>query len=198
MSNPRVLITAHPSAFFNRGGGEVELIDLASNLRKLGVQADMYGPDSLPLSKYDTVLHYSVVPTGMPVLKEAKDAGKKIVLLPSLWWHTEPTTDEKNSVVEFFHLADKLVFKSKSEYDNIAQYVDLDPDKVSYCRWGVDSSFEELVKENIFRKTYGLDDYLLWVGIIEERKKPNNSYSCTQRNKVSGSIYWRLSRPFVL
>lgn len=170
MSDSRVLITTYPAAFLHRGGGELELVDLMNNLRQLGIRADLYGPTAQPLSKYDVVLHYSVVPTGMEFVREVKAAGKKLVLLPSLWWSKAPAQAEKDSVAEFFRLADVVVFKSTSEYENVAEQVKVDARKVAYYRWGVDSCFEELVDGELFKQTYKLGDYLLSVGIIEERK----------------------------
>lgn len=170
MSDTRVLMTTYPSAFLNRGGGEVELLDIHSNLRQLGVHADVYGHNTLPLSKYDVVLHYSIVPSGMEFVKAAKSAGKKLVLLPSVWWAEEPSDFEKESAAEFFKMADVIVFKSKSEYGNVAQYVPVDQKKLAYCKWGVDSCFEEPVDKDLFRKTYKLEKYILWVGMVEERR----------------------------
>ncbi|WP_199030298.1 glycosyltransferase [Ralstonia sp. ASV6] len=184
MSDSRVLITTYPTAFLYRGGGELELVDLLTNLRQLGVRADIYGSTSLPLSKYDVILHYSVVPTGMEFVREVKAAGKKLVLLPSVWWAKEPSQADRNSVAEFFKLADVVVFKSKAEYENVAQYVSLDASKVAYCRWGVDSCFEERIDGSLFRDTYKLGDYLLSVGIIEERKNQLSAIHALRDSKI--------------
>ncbi|MBR8035566.1 glycosyltransferase [Burkholderia vietnamiensis] len=184
MSDSRVLITTYPAAFLHRGGGELELVDLLANLRQLGVRADLYGPGCQPLNRYDVVLHYSVVPTGMEFVREVKAAGKKLVLLPAVWWSKAPAQGEKDSVAAFFDLADVVVFKSKSEYANIAQHVSLDEAKVAYCRWGVDSCFEELVDGQLFKETYKLDEYLLSVGIIEERKNQLAAIHALRDSKI--------------
>ena len=170
MRYPKVLITSYQTAFLHRGGGELELVELLKSLRKYGIQADIYGSESQPLIKYDVVLHYSVVDSSIEIAREVKSAGKKLVLMPSLWWTKEPDQNLKNKVAEFFFLADKVVFKSKSEHKNVTDYVPLDSSKVSYIRWGVDSCFEEIVDSELFSKTYKLDDYILNIGIIEERK----------------------------
>ncbi|MFP4847835.1 glycosyltransferase [Paraburkholderia sp. BR14264] len=140
------------------------------NLRQLGVRADLYGPTAQPLNKYDVVLHYSVIPTGMEFVREVKAEGKKLVLMPSLWWSKEPSQGEKNSAAAFFALADMIVFKSKSEFENVNAHVPVDQSKVAFCRWGADSCFEELISGDLFKQAYKVDDYLLSVGIIEERK----------------------------
>lgn len=170
MIDSQVLITTYPAAFLHRGGGELELVDLMANLRQLGVRADLYGSMSQPLSKYDVVLHYSVVPTGIEFVREVKAAGKKLVLLPSVWWSKAPDQSEKDTVAEFFRLADMVVFKSNSEHANVVAHVPLDSSKVALYRWGADSCFEELIDGELFKQTYKLGDYLLSVGIIEQRK----------------------------
>ncbi|EON11205.1 mannosyltransferase B [Pandoraea sp. SD6-2] len=170
MSESKVLITTYPTAFLHRGGGELELVDLLANLRLLEVKADLYGPTSQPLDRYDVVLHYSVMPTGIDFVRAVKAAGKKLVLMPGLWWTGSPGGDEKSCTAEFFELADVIVFKSRSEYENVAGHVMPAASKVVYCRWGVDSCFEESVDRHLFRKTHRLGDYLLSLGMVEESK----------------------------
>jgi glycosyltransferase involved in cell wall biosynthesis len=165
-----VLITTYPEAFLHRGGGEVELLDLLHNLRLLGVKADIYSPTSQPLAKYDVVLHYSVARSGLDFVRQVKNARRKLVLMPSIWWIKKPSSSELDCVGEFFKLADTIVFKSQSEYENITNFLPIAEEKVSYCRWGVDACFEEKVDPDLFRKTYDLQEYILNVGIIDERK----------------------------
>ena len=170
MAKERILMTTYPTAFCYRGGGEEELVDLKNNLRKLGLIVDVYGPNILPLICYDIILHYSVISSSIGIVREAKNLGKKVILLPSLWWSHLPKQAEKELVLEFFKLSDCIVFKSKSEYENIAKYVAIDDAKVVYCRWGVDPCFDEPADKELFKSTHNLREYILWPGIIEERK----------------------------
>jgi glycosyltransferase involved in cell wall biosynthesis len=165
-----VLITTYPEAFLHRGGGETELLDILHNLRLLGVKVDIYGPASQPLAKYDVVLHYSVAGSGLDFVRQVKKARKRLVLMPSIWWIDQPTSGELACVAEFFKAADTIVFKSRSEYENVLQYISLPEGKLAFCRWGVDSCFEEKVDADLFRSTHNLADYILSVGIIDERK----------------------------
>lgn len=165
-----VLITTYPEAFLNRGGGEIELLDILHNLRLLGVKADVYGPTSQPLARYDVVLHYSVARSGLEFVRQVRAAGKRLVLMPSTWWVGVPADSEIDNTKEFFELADKIVFKSRAELENVAQFVHVDESKAALCRWGVDCCFAEHVDADLFRKTYQLDEYVLNLGIIDERK----------------------------
>lgn len=174
MSDTRVLLTTYPTAFLNKGGGEIELVGIAKALRSWGVWADCYGPEARPLREYDAVLHFSVIPDGKSIFREAKSAGKRTMLSPSLWWRKEPSVEERRSVEEFVRAADMLVLKSRSEFDNISQYLDIDSEKVIFCKWGVDPAFEEPVDRNLFRNAQKLDEYILSLGMIEESKNQLN------------------------
>jgi glycosyltransferase involved in cell wall biosynthesis len=165
-----VLITTYPEAFLHRGGGEIELLDILHNLRLLGIKVDIYGPTSQPLAKYDVVLHYSVARSGLDFVRQVKKARKRLVLMPSIWWINQPTSGELACVAEFFKAADTIVFKSRAEYENVANYLPVPEGKVAYCRWGADACFEEKTDPDLFRKTYNLQEYILNVGIIDERK----------------------------
>ena len=165
-----VLITTYPQAFLYHGGGEAELLDLAANLRALGVKADIYGPHSRPLAAYDTVLHFSVQGSGLGIVEEVKRAGKRLVLWPNLWWVNSPSADERSLVQRFFDLADCVVFKSRTERDAVLAHVKLGDRKVAMSTWGVDPSYGRPADPMMFKTIYRLSDYILWLGIIEERK----------------------------
>jgi glycosyltransferase involved in cell wall biosynthesis len=170
MRYSRVLMTTYPTAFLHRGGGEVELLGIFESLKQQGVVVDLYGAHSLPLSRYDVVFHYSIVHSGLELVREAKRAGKKLVLMPSVWWTAQPSELDVNSANEFFVLADEIVFKSKSEFDNVSQYIAIDAKKVSFCPWGIDSCYGMVADKNLFKDAHNLKQYVLWTGIIEESK----------------------------
>lgn len=184
MRDERVLITTYPTAFLHRGGGEIELIDLMNSLRQLGVRADLYGPQSLPFEKYDTLLHYSLVPTGGDFLREAKRLKKRTLLMPSVWWAKPPSEAERQFSSELLGLADQIIVRSKAEQENITQFLDLEARKVVLCRWGIDSSFDEPVTSGLFKQTYQLDDYLLWVGLIDEKKNQLSAIKALKHSKM--------------
>lgn len=165
-----VLITTYPQAFLYRGGGEAELRDLATNLRALGVKADIYGPASRPLATYDTVLHFSVHGGGLAIAEEVRRTGKRLVLWPNLWWIDSPSADEGALVKRFFDLADCVVFKSRTERDAVLAHVKLDERKIALSPWGVDPAYGTPADPLMFKTIYRLPDYILWLGIIEERK----------------------------
>jgi glycosyltransferase involved in cell wall biosynthesis len=171
MFNNRILITTYPESFLVHGGGEVELIEIRDSLKRLGRIVDIYGPESLPLSKYDTVFHYSVIPSGIGNLERAKKHGKKTVLMPALWWNKQPTDDEITNLYSFLSLSDFVVFKSRTELNNLLQYASIDAQKIILCNWGVDPVYGfPCQDESLFKNSHKLPSFILCVGIIEPNK----------------------------
>ncbi|MFP3603810.1 glycosyltransferase [Paraburkholderia sp. SIMBA_053] len=170
MDNPRLLITTYYSAFLNPGGGETELLTLIEGLRVLGVDADLYGPSSKPLSSYSSVLHFSVQADGLVMLQRARSQRKKIFLWPNLWWNAAPTPEERELVASFFRLSDTIIFKSESELENIRRYVPIDDEQILEIPVPVNSKFYNVTNPGIFKKMYGLDHYVLWVGVLNRTK----------------------------
>lgn len=170
MGYMRVLLTTYHQAFLAPAGGEAELVDMAARLRGFGLQADIYGHGSQPLSQYDLVLHFSAHGGGEALLKEVKAAGKPIVLLPNLAMNQ---VDQGNRPVieSHFALADRIVFRAKCDAAAAKATFSLPDDKIAYVPLAVDPCFGEQADEYIFPVVYGGErDYLLWVGILEECK----------------------------
>lgn len=170
MDQTRVLVTTYFSAFFQPGGGEAELLDLASNLTRFDLHVDIYGPTSAPLSSYDSVLHFSVHADGLQIVEKAKSLKKQVILWPNLWWNTSPSDDQKSVTERFFNLADKITFKSHAELENVSRHVHVDMKKIIIVPWGVEPSYALPADPTLFKTMYQLDSYILWLGIIEEQK----------------------------
>lgn len=170
MGYKRVLLTTYHQAFLAPGGGEAELVDMAARLRGFGMQADIYGHASLPLSQYDLVLHFSAHGGGEALLQQVKAAGKPVVLLPNLAFNQ--IDDGNRSVIErHFALADRIVFRAACESATAQASFGLSADFVRTVPLAVDPCFGEVADEHIFPVVYGGErEYLLWVGILEERK----------------------------
>jgi glycosyltransferase involved in cell wall biosynthesis len=170
MVDLNVLITTYHQAFLNKGGGEFELIEVASNLRELGVKADVYSPKSCPLSDYDVVLHFSMHSGGIDILRHIKNTNKRIVLWPNLWWVNDPTESEREIAKTHVSLADAVVFKSHAEMKNLNDRISIPKEKVHIIPAGIDRCFGYPADEDMFKIIYNVDEYILWLGIIEEQK----------------------------
>jgi len=170
MVDLNVLITTYHQAFLNKGGGEVELVEVASNLKELGVKTDIYGPISRPLDTYDVVLHFSMHGGGLELLRHIKKANKRIILWPNLWWVSNPSEPELDVAMSHITLADAVVFKSNAEMKNLTSRLSVPKEKIHIIPAGIDPCFGYPADKDMFKVIYKVDEYILWLGIIEERK----------------------------
>lgn len=170
MKDTRVLITTYQSAFLRPGGGEAELHNLVEVLRQLGISADLYGSTSMTIDAYDVVLHFSVQGESYEFVHSIKKMGKKVILWPNLWWLKTPQETEAAFVESFLEMADVVIFKSMSELSNVSNYISLNNTKYEIVPWHIDKEYLEPAQPDYFRKLYGLNEYILWVGVIEEGK----------------------------
>jgi glycosyltransferase involved in cell wall biosynthesis len=169
MIDLKVLITTYHQAFLKKSGGEVELFETAMWLNELGVLADVYGPKSRPLDAYDVVLHFSVHGGGLELLQTVKTVGKRIVLWPNLWIEN-PTRDTKQLIERHFALADAIVVKSKAEKEHILSQFAVPQGLFHVVPAGVDPCYGNPADPHMFKTIYKVNDYILWLGTIEERK----------------------------
>jgi glycosyltransferase involved in cell wall biosynthesis len=169
MKNKAILFTTYPEAFFHKGGGEYELLEIALNMRKLGIVADVYSHYSFDINHYGIVIHFSIHPSGLPILEAAKAAGKKIILWPNFWAHKSAT---EASIISnrFLELADAVVFKSETEKTNFEIIAQPAKYRFFLVPTGIDPIFAEPTPDNLFKEIFGLNEYIVWVGIIEKQK----------------------------
>ncbi|WER45183.1 mannosyltransferase [Cupriavidus sp. WKF15] len=168
-SPPKILVTTYHSAFLVRGGGEFEIVSLVDSLKKQGYIADIYGPFSQSLDRYDVVLHFSVHGGGLELLRSVAAAGKPIVLWPNLWadeLHPPPS----GLIAEHVALAKVIVFKSIAEKEHFCSRYAVPEGKIRFVPAGVDQIFSKNAPDRLFRTMYGLEKYGIWFGVIEPSK----------------------------
>lgn len=165
-----ILLTTYHEAFLHRGGGEYEMLEVALNLRKLGFVADIYGPYSRDIEHYDVVLHFSIEPGCLPLIEEARRVGRQVVLWPNFWMGGQESMDTREIVRQYLGLADAVVFKSLAEKRFFEERIPLGAIQSLLVPCGVDPSFAKSTPERLFRESFKLGDYILWVGILEPRK----------------------------
>lgn len=166
----RVLITTYQSAFLRPGGGEAELFELAQALNSMGVVTDLYGASSLRVDAYDIILHFSVQGESFDFVKSLKAMGKTVIIWPNLWWAGMPDENDAKFVHRFMSLADEIIFKSEAEVENVGSHVPLGDIRYSIIPWEVSQKYTEKTSDKLFKSVYGLEQYCLWVGVIERNK----------------------------
>ncbi|KWE61113.1 hypothetical protein WL76_03230 [Burkholderia ubonensis] len=104
------------------------------------------------------------------MLQRTKSQRKRIFLWPNLWWSTVPTPEEKEQVASFFALSDKIIFKSRSELENIRRYVAIRDEQILHLPVPVSPKFINVSDPGVFKRMYGLDRYVLWLGVLNPIK----------------------------
>jgi len=169
MYDLRVLITTYPQAYLTRGGGEYELESIADGLRQVGIIVDMYGPYSRALEYYNVVLHFSVHPGSIELLREIHACGKPIVLWPNLWLG-KVADDDLQVIAEHLRFAHSVAFKSQAELAHFQEKTSIVSEKLKVCKWVADISYLKQAPCGLFKQLYGVNDFALWLGIIEPVK----------------------------
>lgn len=169
MSYPRVLLTTYHQAFLVTGGGEHEMYSIAGALKQCGLIADIYGPYSRSIDNYDAIIHFSVHGGGLEFLEYIKGFNKPVFLWPNVWL-TEKDSSSFSMIKRFVELSEQLLFKSNSELGNFLHFFPESEPKCNLIAAGADPAFFQSTNENLFRSLQGVEEYAIWVGIIEPNK----------------------------
>jgi glycosyltransferase involved in cell wall biosynthesis len=166
----RVLLTTHPSAYLHHGGGEREILLLRDALEDFGVRADIYGPASGEVSVYDFAIHSSLIGGSEYLLLPLAEAGIRLILWPNLWFATPPSPQCLANLTRLLSHFEAVVFRSRAEEAHFRQYFDLYGKAVIHASCLVSTRFQRRDVSDVFRKSYGLNRYAIWAGIIEPLK----------------------------
>jgi glycosyltransferase involved in cell wall biosynthesis len=166
----KILITTYSTAFLRIGGGEVEMIITAEMLRQCGAEVDIYGSKSRPIYYYDFVIHFSVVESGLSILLNAKEAGKRIFLYPNVWWAHPPCEKEINRIKRLISVSYKLIFKSYAELNNFRKYISIEDNKVILSKIPIQSILLNRIDESLAFTYTGMSKYALCIGLLEPTK----------------------------
>lgn len=167
--SPRILLTTYHHAFLKKAGGEYEIFAVSEKLKQHGLIVDIYGPFSRALEHYDIVLHFSVHGGGLDLLRYVREHGKPVALWPNLWLN-QAHPDIVPLVKAYTDLSSVVIFKSQAEQSMFARFFDLPAEKVRRVITPADPVYLKSAPAYLFRSLYGLDRYLIGVGIIEPNK----------------------------
>jgi glycosyltransferase involved in cell wall biosynthesis len=172
MRNTRVLIVSGFSAYFKQGGGEAEAVSLCASLELHGFDADLYGPNVIELEVYDFVIFFSCHPSGMELLEACIDLSIKFLFWPNFWIESGrlPSPEERNLINKYCRHSVKTIIKSNVELTLFQKHFDLENEKILRVNWFVDADFAGPADASRFKELYGVNDYILSVGLIEPIK----------------------------
>lgn len=186
MTDLKFLLTTYSTAFTVSGGGESEQVQVSEMLNECGIQADIYGIGSRPLSYYDGVIHFSIHADGHAILREAILKNKRIFLWPNVWWNEAPSTAEIQRIDELCHSTHMLLFKSRSELENFTQYISISPEKLQIIPTGISNRFLTEPDKDLFSAISDITDYVLCMGLIEPVKNQLSVIRALNKLKLNG------------
>jgi glycosyltransferase involved in cell wall biosynthesis len=166
----RILLTTYPGAYLYHGGGEREIFLLRDALNKVGLIADLYGPDSRPASEYETIIHFSLAGGTEQMLDQLSGNDHQMILWPNLWFVEEPSKDTVVHLQKLVNRFGVIVFKSNAEYVHFQKYFSIENKKIIFVFPGVSNEFVTAKRTTLFTDVYGVKDYVFWPGIIEPQK----------------------------
>ncbi len=191
--NIRVSYFTHPVAFNIFGGAEIQILKTKMYLEKLGNSSiKLFDAFHDNIEDYDILHNFQMSSESLPLFRLAKLKGKKTVLSPIYWessppilhkigptaffrlysnWKTYriPAFYELYPFKDFLELADIVLPNSRIEAALLSVRFRVNPKKFFVVPNGVDKRFLE-AKPDLFVEKYGVKDFILYVGKIEERK----------------------------
>lgn len=165
-----ILITTYQSAYLSKGGGEHENIRLQRLLNQEGLVADLYGPQSRPVSAYDTVIHFSLSEDSASFLHQIRSNVRQMVLWPNFWLVQPISEDRRLILQELVDLFEIIIFKSATERDHFMQFFDTSKIEIFLTTPGIPNEFFQARATRLFNEVHGIEDYIIWPGIIEPQK----------------------------
>lgn len=190
----KVLFVTHQLAFNIFGGAEVQMLKTKEHLERLGVYVKLFDMWNDKIEDYDILHLFSpgLFPyESLSLVRTARKKGVKAVISPIFWFSYKcmsmssikkrvafhkifwPLTRNIHrryyTLAKLFNEADVLLPNSSAEMKQLIILFRVNPSKFVIVPNGVDPSFK-LGDPSLFEKTYGLRDFILYVGRIDLRK----------------------------
>ena len=187
----RILFGTSPNAFENKGGGEILLMKSRQYVEALGFETSLFDGRQ-DFAGFDLFHSFSLHRDCLEQVTKAREAGLKIVVSPVYWpslahailWDRPLAARLKLLAVELINrldffgvsavkkmlaMADVVAPSSIAEARVLEKTFRVRPEKISIIHNGVEKRFAKASPE-MFEKKFGLKDFALYAGRIEERK----------------------------
>lgn len=192
----KIAYFVYPSAFQNKGGGEILLEKLEERVKSKGVTVKRFDTWNDKIESFDILHVFGSVKECLPLMDIAASKGVKIVLESIFWsdfrrafFETGPAIIKAEMIArhltkilfpffpssrkKMFETADLIIPNSVNEARQIARLFNIPQKKMFVVPNGVDMTFSSSSK-NVFVKKYNLENFVLTVGRIEPRKNQLN------------------------
>lgn len=169
----RVLFNTHPTAFFVRGGGEVQLLKTREHLQAQGVEVDLYDLWHPDVERYDLVHMFSTFGGALPFHEHVRRRGVPQVLSPILWLGGDVSPYPLEEIARIFALSDCVLPNSLAEQRAFEAKLGVPGTRYHVVPNGIEPAFAEGPGPERFRARYpelAAEGLVLCVGNVEPRK----------------------------
>ncbi|MBN1941228.1 MAG: glycosyltransferase family 4 protein [Candidatus Diapherotrites archaeon] len=187
----RILFNTSPNAFKNMGGGEIQLLKTKAELERLGHKIEIFN-GTQNIGEFDLVHNFNIHRDTFRVLEKAFAAKVPVAISTIYWpslkyslkWNKGIGRKAKAIAVELINRLDVFGFSSvkktisqasvllpnsEAEKKVLVKQFRAKTEKIFPVCNGVDARFANANKKE-FEKKFGLKDFVLYTGRIEERK----------------------------
>lgn len=170
----KILFNTWQGAFFNQGGGEVQLKKSREYLEKLGHEVDLY--DMWAPQKDFDIFHQFSIQYGVNFVVEGyKNLGVKIALSTIMWDLPSPDDFYFYHIKNLLDNADILLTNSDLESKKLAKAFDVDRDKFHKTRNSISEEYCTIDTARDFRDEFNIHgEFVLCVANIDQRKNTVN------------------------
>jgi glycosyltransferase involved in cell wall biosynthesis len=170
----RVLFNTHPTAFFVRGGGEIQLLKTREHLQALGVAVDLYDPWRPDVEGYDLVHMFSTFGGALPFHEQVRRRGVPLVLSPILWLGGDVSPYPMAEIAAIFACSDLVLPNSRAEQRAFEARLALPGVRYHVVPNGIDEADARAPGREPFLARFGErlggGGFVLCVGNVEPRK----------------------------
>jgi glycosyltransferase involved in cell wall biosynthesis len=184
-----VLLHAASWTFQAPGGGEVQLLQTGAALERQGIRARPFNPWTDRIEQARLLNLFGLTPEGLELARIARARRVPVVVSPICWFEPRAIGDSALSrlrhgftwsvrrAVPFglgwkarlLETCDLILPNSAAESEHLARLFGADPGRIHVVPNGVDPRFAE-ADPAPFRKAFGTEPFVLYVGRIEPRK----------------------------
>ena len=177
----RVLFNTWSAAFFQKGGGEYQLLHSKAALEKLGFDIELYNQWH-PQKNIDILHQFSIEPGVEKVIQQYRSLGVMIVTSTIMWNLVPQDHPEFLRIKNIFNLSDYLLTNSDIESQRLSDAFQIPAEKFIKTR---NSITEEYLKDGsvrLFRDKYQIKgDFILSVANIDTRKNTSQLVSACKK-----------------
>ena len=194
MKKLNILFNTSPGSFGSWGGGEIQLLETKRELEKMGHKVSIWEQENydVNLEEFDVFHNFNIHRDNLEFVQRAKKAGLPVAVSTIYWpglksilkWDRGVKVKARNVAAELVRNvnvgkvnkagqiikdANVLLPNSEAEAEVLKRQFHARKEKIQVVPNGVDKRFAN-AKANLFEEKFGLRDFVLYVGRIEERK----------------------------